>query len=380
MTAINDLTRIYLDYNASTPIDPRVLEEMMPYLTGYYGNPSSSHWASANIHEAIQLARSRVANLIGCDPSEIIFTSGGSESDNYAIKGTYFANRHRGNHIITTTIEHPAILNPCAYLESLGAEVTYLDVDVYGRVNPADVAAAITSDTILVSVMHANNETGTVQPIREIGQITRERGVIFHTDAAQSVGKIDARVTDLNVDLLTIAGHKLYAPKGIGALYIRRGTPIDSYIHGAGHESGRRAGTENVPYMVALGKACDIASNKDDLMRIQSLSARFWTRISDTFHDRIVLNGHPDEKLPNTLNVSFKGMIGQDILDQVPEIAATTGSACHTGSIQLSPVLKAMNVDPAIGAGTVRFSIGRFTTDEEIEQACDLLRDRLILK
>jgi len=377
MAAVDEHNRIYLDYNASTPIDPEVLEEMMPYLTGYYGNPSSSHWASASIQQAIQIARSRVASLIGCNPNEIVFTSGGSESDNYAIKGTYFANRHRGNHIITTRIEHPAVLNPCAYLESLGATVTYLDVDAYGRVNPADVAAAITSDTILVSVMHANNETGTVQPIGEIGQITRERGVIFHTDAAQSVGKINTLVDDLNVDLLTIAGHKLYAPKGIGALYVRQGTPIDAFIHGAGHESGRRAGTENVPYMVALGKACEIASRKEDLQRIQSLADRFWTRLADTFQDRIVRNGHPVEKLPNTLNVSFKGMIGQTILAQVPEIAATTGSACHTGSIQLSPVLKAMKVDAAIGAGTVRFSIGRYTTDAEIEKACDLLRDRL---
>lgn len=258
--------------------------------------------------------------------------------------------------------------------------MTYLDVDAYGRVNPADVAAAITNETILVSVMHANNETGTIQPIREIGQITRERGVIFHTDAAQSVGKIDTIVSELNVDLLTIAGHKLYAPKGIGALYVRRGTPIDSFVHGAGHESGRRAGTENVPYMVALGKACEIVSRKQDQQRIQSLADRFWSRLSDTFQDRIVLNGHPDEKLPNTLNVSFIGRIGQEILDLVPEIAATTGSACHTGSIQLSPVLKAMKVDPAIGAGTVRFSMGRFTTEEEIEQACDLLKDRLIEK
>jgi Cysteine sulfinate desulfinase/cysteine desulfurase and related enzymes len=377
MAAVDEHNRIYLDYNASTPIDPEVLEEMMPYLTGYYGNPSSSHWASASIQQAIQIARSRVASLIGCNPNEIVFTSGGSESDNYAIKGTYFANRHRGNHIITTRIEHPAVLNPCAYLESLGATVTYLDVDAYGRVNPADVAAAITSDTILVSVMHANNETGTVQPIGEIGQITRERGVIFHTDAAQSVGKINTLVDDLNVDLLTIAGHKLYAPKGIGALYVRQGTPIDAFIQGAGHESGRRAGTENVPYMVALGKACEIASRKEDLQRIQSLADRFWTRLADTFQDRIVRNGHPVEKLPNTLNVSFKGMIGQTILAQVPEIAATTGSACHTGSIQLSPVLKAMKVDAAIGAGTVRFSIGRYTTDAEIEKACDLLRDRL---
>ncbi|GMK37409.1 cysteine desulfurase [Paenibacillus sp. CCS19] len=371
-------TSIYLDYNASTPIDPEVVEEMMPYLTGYYGNPSSSHWASANIQQAIHLARTRIAKLVGCDPDEIIFTSGGSESNNTAIKGTYYANRHRGNHIITTKIEHPAVLHPCAYLETQGARVTYLDVDAYGRVNADDVAAAITDDTILVSIMHANNETGTIQPIRKIGDITRERGIIFHTDAAQSVGKIETLVSDLNVDLLTIAGHKLYAPKGIGALYIRRGTLIDSYIHGAGHESGRRAGTENVPYIAAIGKAAEIASRKEDQQRIRTLTDRFWARLSDMFQERIVLNGHPDEKLPNTLNVSFKGMIGQDILDQVPEIAATTGSACHTGSIELSPVLKAMKVDPAIGAGTVRFSIGRYTTADEIEQACDLLKNRIL--
>lgn len=372
-----DLTPIYFDYNASTPVDPEVLVEMMPYLTGYYGNPSSLHWASANIKDAIDIARNRVSILLGCDPSEVVFTSGGSESNNYAIKGTYFANRQRGNHIITTKIEHPSVLNPCSYLESFGARITYLDVDKYGRVDPDNLAAAITSDTILVSVMHANNETGTVQPIREIAEITRSKGVVFHSDAAQSAGKIDVKAAYLNADLLTLAGHKLYAPKGIGALYIRKGTPIDSYIHGASHESGSRAGTENVPYIVGLGKAAEIASKKKDQHRIRTLADMFWAKLSDTFQERIVLNGHPDARLPNTLNVSFKGMTGHQVLSRVPEIAATTGSACHTGNIQISPVLKAMNVPLDIAAGTVRFSIGRYTIEDEIERASELLKNRI---
>jgi cysteine desulfurase len=368
---------IYLDYNASTPIDPEVLEEMLPFLTSYYGNPSSSHWASEKINVAIDLARQRIAKLLNCKTSEIVFTSGGSESNNHAIKGTYFANRHHGNHIITTKIEHPSVRNPCVFLESIGATVTYLDVDAYGLVDLSDLAAAVTKDTILVSVMHANNEVGTVQPLQEIAEITSSRGIILHTDAAQSLGKIDVNWDEMNVNLLTVAGHKLYAPKGVGALIIREGTLLTPHNHGASHEMGRRAGTENVPFIVGLGKAAEMAYTRKDHQEIQTLSNLFWKKLADAFKDRIVMNGHPNKRLPNTLNVSFIGMTGQEILAKIPEIAATTGSACHTGSIEMSPVLKAMKLSPEVAAGTVRFSIGRYTTVNEIEKACALIIDRI---
>ncbi|OPH62162.1 cysteine desulfurase NifS [Paenibacillus ferrarius] len=370
--------RIYLDYNASTPIDPEVLEEMLPFLTSYYGNPSSSHWASEKIKVAIDLARQRIATLLNCKTSEIVFTSGGSESNNHAIKGAYFANRHRGNHIITTKVEHPSVLNPCVFLESIGAKVTYLDVDAYGLVDLSDLAAAITKDTILMSIMHANNEVGTVQPLQEIAEITSRRGIILHTDAAQSIGKIDVNWDEMNVNLLTVAGHKLYAPKGVGALIIKEGTVITPHNHGASHEVGRRAGTENVPFIVGLGKSAELAYRRNDHhQEIQTLSNLFWKKLSDAFKDRIVMNGHPDKRLPNTLNVSFIGMIGQEILAKIPEIAATTGSACHTGSIEISPVLKAMKLSQEVAVGTVRFSIGRYTTVNEIDRACALIIERI---
>ncbi|MGO4500258.1 cysteine desulfurase family protein [Paenibacillus sp. 2RAB27] len=378
-TGLNETVedRIYLDYNASTPIDPEVLEEMLPFLTSYYGNPSSSHWASEKIKVAIDLARQRIATLLNCKTSEIVFTSGGSESNNHAIKGSYFANRHRGNHIITTKVEHPSVLNPCVFLESIGAKVTYLDVDAYGLVDISDLAAAITKDTILVSIMHANNEVGTVQPLQEMAQITSRRGIILHTDAAQSLGKIEVNWDEMNVNLLTVAGHKLYAPKGVGALIIREGTALIPHNHGASHEVGRRAGTENVPFIVGLGKAADIAHRRNDHKVIKTLSNLFWKKLSDAFKDRIDMNGHPDKRLPNTLNVSFIGMIGEEILAKIPEIAATTGSACHTGSIEMSPVLKAMKLSPEVAAGTVRFSIGRYTTENEIERACAMIIERI---
>ncbi|MBW7453154.1 cysteine desulfurase family protein [Paenibacillus sepulcri] len=370
--------RYYFDYNASTPIDQEVLDEMLPYLQNHYGNPSSSHWATHTIKDAVDLARSRVAGLLGCKPQEIVFTSGGSESNNFAIKGAYFANRHRGNHIVTTKIEHPSVLSPCAFLESIGARVTYVDVDQYGRVHQDDIAAAIAADTILVSVMHANNETGTIQPLHEIAKITRSRGILLHSDAAQSAGKIAVKADALQADLITIAGHKMYAPKGIGALFVKEGTELTPHIHGANHESGRRAGTENVPYIVGLGKAAELAAALHDQIRIKELNDLLWRKLSDTFHDQIVLNGHPEERLPNTLNVSFIGKTGQELLDWVPEIAATTGSACHTGDEDISPVLKAMNVSPDIAAGTVRFSIGRYTTIDDIEHASALIKERLL--
>jgi len=367
--------RIYLDFNASTPIAPEVAKAMKPFLSQHFGNPSSQHWAGIPAKEAIEHARQQVAELIQCSPGEIVFTSGGSESNNQAIKGVFFALKEKGNHIITTQIEHPAVLNPCRFLEKLGAEVTYVGVDSYGRVNPEEVEKAITKKTILITVMHANNEVGTIQPIIKISKIAKKHGILFHTDAAQSVGKIITKVDDLGVDLLSVAGHKIYAPKGVGALYIREGTSIEPLIHGAGHESGRRAGTENVLFMVGLGKACEIAKKYMDDDRILKLRDRFWKLLQDNFGNRIVLNGHPTDRLPNTLNVSFIGKVGAEILSKLDGVAASTGAACHSGSVELSPVLRAMGITPEVGRGAIRFSLGRTTTVQELETVIELLRN-----
>ncbi len=364
---MNDMTPIYLDYNASTPIDPAVAAAMQPFLAGAFGNPSSGHWASAPAKTALEDARDQVAELLGCAADEVVFTSGGSEANNLALKGVFFALRHKGEHIITTEIEHPAILNPCGFLERLGATVTYLPVDGSGRVDPDAVRRAITPRTILVSVMHANNEVGTIQPIAEIGRITREHGILFHTDAAQSVGKIPTDVHDLGVDLLTIAGHKLYAPKGVGALHVRRGVALEPLIHGAGHEGGRRAGTESALLAVGLGAACGLARDLAPMARVQALRDSFWQALRRHFGERVVLNGHPRYRLPNTLNVSFVGQVGAEILQRLDGVAASTGSACHAGRIELSPVLKAMRVPPEIGMGAIRFSLGRHTTGAEMD-------------
>lgn len=360
------MKNIYLDYNASSPIAPEAAAAMKPFLTDYYGNPSTNHWAGKPAKEAYEKARQQMAALLGCDPNEVIFTSGGSESNNHALKGVFAALKERGNHIITTQIEHPAILNPCKYLEKQGANITYVGVDRYGLVSPADIEKAITAKTILISVMHANNEVGTIQPMAEISNIAKRHNILVHTDAAQSVGKIPTRVDDLGVDLLSVAGHKLYAPKGIGALYIRQGTPIEPLIHGAGHEGGRRAGTENIILAVGLGQACELALGLAHT-EIRELRDYFWSELKNYFADKITLNGHPEERLPNTLNVSFIGKVGQDVLAKIPGLAASTGSACHAGTVELSPVLRAMKVDEKIGQGTIRFSLGRYTTKEEID-------------
>jgi cysteine desulfurase len=369
---------IYLDYNASTPIAPEVAKAMEPFLTQHFGNPSSHHWAGAPAKEAVEHARRQVADLLQCRPDEIVFTSGGSESNNHAIKGVFFALKGKGNHIITTRIEHPAILNPCRFLEKLGAKVTYVGVDQYGRVDPVEVEKAITSETILITVMHANNEVGTIQPIEEISKIAKKHGIILHTDAAQSVGKIDANVNSVGVDLLSVAGHKIYAPKGIGALYIREGTPIEPLVHGAGHESGRRAGTENVLLIVGLGMACEIARKYLNDSKIRDLRDRFWELLHKNFGSRIVLNAHPTHRLPNTLNVSFVGKAGEEILSRLDGVAASTGAACHSGSVELSPVLKAMKILPEVGMGTVRFSLGRTTTIGEVERVVELIKNILL--
>jgi cysteine desulfurase len=367
--------KIYLDFNASTPIAPEVAEAMKPFLSEHFGNPSSQHWAGIPAKEAVEHARQQVAELLQCSPGEIVFTSGGSESNNHAIKGVFFTLRDKGNHIITTQIEHPSVINPCRFLEELGAEVTFVPVDRYGSVDPQDIQKAITPRTILITVMHANNEVGTIQPIEEISKIAKERGIVFHTDAAQSVGKIVTKVDHLGIDLLSIAGHKLYAPKGIGALYIRKGTPIEPLIHGASHESGRRAGTENVLLIVGLGKACDVAKRYVGDDRICNMRDRFWELLRDNFGEKVVLHGHSVRRLPNTLNVSFVGKAGGEILSRLDGVAASTGAACHSGSVELSPVLKAMGISPEVGMGAIRFSLGRTTTFQELERVVDLLKD-----
>jgi cysteine desulfurase len=367
------MARIYLDYNASTSIDPTVAAAMRPFLEDHFGNPSSGHWAAIDAKAALEEARSQVAALLGAQNSEIIFTSGGSEANNLALKGVAWALKHKGNHIITSAVEHPAIVGPCRFLEQQGFAVTIVPVDRVGRVDPDDIARAITSRTILISIMHANNEVGTIQPIAEISRIARARGVLLHTDAAQSVGKIATDVNTLGVDLLTIAGHKVYAPKGVGALYVRRSTPLEPLIHGAGHEGGLRAGTESAFLAVGLGTACALARNLAPMEQVRTLRDRFWQKLQDAFGSRIVLNGHPEHRLPNTLNVSLAGQIGTEVLARLDGVAASTGSACHTGHVELSPVLRAMRVAPEVGMGAIRFSLGRGTTNDEIDSVANRL-------
>ena len=369
------MRRIYLDYNASTPIDPAVASAMRPFLEDHYGNPSSGHWAATTARAALETARGQVAALLGCHNDEIVFTSGGSEANNLALKGVFFALRDKGDHIVTTQIEHPAIIEPCRFLERLGARVAYLPVDGTGRIDPDDLRKTITPRTILVSIMHANNEVGTIQPIEDCAQIAHEHGVLFHTDAAQSVGKIPTNVSRLGVDLLSIAGHKAYAPKGVGALFVRRGVSIEPLIHGAGHEGGRRAGTESALLAVGLGKACELARDLTPMDQVRALRDHFWKELQKRFGNRVVLNGHPTHRLPNTLNVSFVGRIGAEILARLDGIAATTGSACHSGRVELSPVLEAMGISPEVGMGAVRFSLGRGTTRDEIDVVVERLTD-----
>ena len=365
---------IYLDYNATTPIDPEVAEAMMPYLIQHFGNPSSSHWYGQQSRQAVEQARVCVADLLRCQPDEIIFTGGGSEANNQAIKGIAEAYRDKGNHIITTRIEHPAVLQPCHYLEAQGYMVTYLPVDGQGLVHLADVQDAITEHTILITIMHANNEVGTIQPIEEIGALARAKGILFHTDAAQSVGKIPVRVDAPNVDLLSVAGHKLYAPKGVGALFVRSGIRTPSLIHGAGHEQGRRAGTENVLEIAGLGKACEIAARDSERTEnhLQELRDRLHRKLQERFRE-VRLNGHPTRRLPNTLNVSLMGVPVHPLLDACPEVAVSTGSACHSDSVEPSPVLTAMGISAEVAQFAIRFSVGRMTTGQEVDRAVELL-------
>lgn len=365
---------IYLDYNSTTPIDPGVLKAMLPYLGDHYGNPSCTHLYGREAHTAVERAREQVAELLEATTDEIIFTGGGSEASNHAIKGAVIQRETdwgRNAHVVISAVEHPATVQPCDFLKGLGCEVTVVPVDQFGMVDPDDVRRAIRPRTRLVSIMHSNNEVGTFNPIREIAAVVHERGVLVHTDTAQSLGKVSVRVADLGVDLLTVAGHKLYAPKGVGALFVRRGIRLSNLIHGAGHEGGRRAGTENVPYLVGLGKAAELAafSLPAATDKLRSLRDRLHGHLTHALGERVVLNGHPEDRLPNTLNLNFVGHIGEDMLTEVPGVAASTGSACHAGLVTVSPVLRAMGVSEKIAHGAVRLSVGRFTTEEEVDRA-----------
>ncbi len=366
---------IYLDYNATTPHDPEVIEAMQPFLEEEFGNPSSSHYYGQKPRQAVTRAREQVASLLNCKPQEIIFTSGGTEANNHAIIGVAEAFSQEGNHIITSRIEHPAVLEVCAYLERDDFEITRLPVDDTGLVNPLDVVAAVTPRTLLITIMHANNEVGTIEPISEIAEIAKTHGILLHTDAAQSVGKIPVEVDNLGVDLLSIAGHKLYAPKGVGALFIREGIKLSNLMHGAGQESGVRPGTENVLEIVGLGKACEIAKRdlKQNLTHMQQMRDRLYEGLNTNCGDTR-LNGHLQKRLPNTLSISFAGLEANRLLDAIgPEVAASAGAACHSDTIEVSGVLQAMDVPLNWAKGTLRLTTGRRTTQADIDRAVKVI-------
>ena len=366
---------IYLDYNATTPHDPEVIEAMRPYFEEEFGNPSSSHYYGSKPKQAVIKAREQVASLLNCAPEEIIFTSGGTESNNFAIKGCAESFGHKGNHIITSQIEHPAVLQVCRFLGKNGFEVTYLPVDEFGLVNVADVKAAIRKKTVLISIMHANNEVGTIEPIAEIAQLAKQHDIIFHTDAAQSVGKLSVDISKLGVDLLSIAGHKVYAPKGVGALYMRKGLSPAKLMHGAGQEMSKRPGTENVLEIVGLGMACEIARRdlEKNMKHMQAMRDRLFEAIKKGCAP-VKLNGHPQKRLPNTLSVSFLNSEANRLLETIgSEVAASAGAACHSDTVQISDVLKAMAVPPDWAKGTLRLTTGRMTTGEEIDRAARVI-------
>lgn len=367
---------IYLDYNATTPIDPRVVEAMLPYLTDHFGNPSSEHAYGVAARKAVEEARRQVAGMLGCEVYEIVFTGGGSESNNHAIRGVARAYRQKGNHIITSAVEHPAVTEVCRYLEGQGARVTYVPVDQYGMVDPGRVEEAITPQTVLISIMHANNEVGTLEPIAEIAAIAKAHDVIMHTDSAQSVGKVPVDVDGLGVDLLSIAGHKLYAPKGVGALYVRSGVKIMRLLHGADHEMKRRAGTENVIGIVGLGRACEI------ITRELETHARHMRAMRDRLEEKLKvdlrgfrINGHPEKRLPNTSSLSFRGLEAGAILSELSGVAASAGAACHRAGVDVSSVLEAMNLPLEYAMGTVRLSVGRLTTKEDIDKVAQDIKE-----
>jgi len=362
---------IYLDYNASTPVDPAVRDAMLPFLGEHFGNPSSSHAKGVRLRAAVDEARAQVARMLGASPEEIIFTSGGTESNNHVIKSVAYTRRDRGRHLVTSIFEHPAVLEPCRFLEKNGWEVTYVEVDGWGRLDAQRVADAIRDDTVLVTIMHANNEVGTIQPIAEIAAAALARGAWMHTDAAQSCGKIETDVRKLGVDFLSVAGHKIYGPQGVGALFMRKGLAIEPYHHGAGHEGGRRAGTEPVPALVGLGKAAELAKQHLADPHVKLVRDRLHEGLAKALGDKVVLLGHPEHRLPGTLALGFRGCIGSDILAACPEICASTGAACHAGGRKVSGTLAAMNVPEGVAYGAIRFSVGHPTTEGEIDAAIE---------
>ncbi len=366
---------VYLDYNGTTPHAPEVIAAMRPFLETEFGNPSSAHWYGIRPKQAVENARRQVAGLLGCLPEEVVFTSGGTESNNQAIKSFAGARFSRGAHIITSRIEHPAVLEVCRFMERHGFSVTYVPVDGAGLVNPSDIEAAISPQTVMISIMHANNEVGTLQPVSQIAALAGRRGILMHTDAAQSLGKVPVEVDALGVDLLSVAGHKIYAPKGIGALYIRRGLKPEIFCHGAGQERGIRAGTENVLEIVGLGKACEIATAGLDryIRHMKELRDRLETALESNLKD-IRLNGHREKRLPNTSSISFLGLEANRILEEIGlEVAASAGAACHSDHVEISHVLSAMNIPEEWAKGTLRFTTGRMTTLEEIDRAAEVI-------
>ncbi len=369
---------VYLDYNATTPIDPEVAEEMIPYIRTGFGNPSSSYEPGRKAKEAIEKAREQTAGLIQASPDEIIFTSGGTESNNHALRGTAFKYKEQGKHIITTSIEHPSVEEVCKYLESEGFEVTWLQVNNRGEVDPGDVEEAIRPDTILISIMHANNEVGTIQPVEEIAAVARKNGVLFHTDASQSAGKIPVNVEHLGVDLLTLAGHKFYAPKGIGALYIREGIFLENLLYGGGQEKGNRPGTENTSQSVGLGKAAETARQELGANRehMWELREHLVEGLINQMGNQVILNTDLDNSLPNTLSVAFDKVEAHTLASLLSnDVLISTGSACHAEITEISPVLEAMNVQKMTAAGTVRISIGKYTTTEEIDYTIRIITE-----
>lgn len=370
------MRKVYLDYNATTPIHPDVADFVKRFLFDFYGNPSSMHWAGRDARGFIYEAREQMARFIKAKPEEVIFTSGGSESDNHAIKGTAFALRDRGSHIITTVVEHPAVLNTCRYLEEKGFTVTYVPVDSTGLIDPDDIRRAIRAETILISVMHANNETGTVMPIKEIGAIAREHGVLFHSDMVQAMGKLDIDVNDMNVDFGAFSGHKVYAPKGVGVLYMRESLNPDNLIHGGHQEEGRRAGTENAFGIASFGKACEVTQREmvEDVKGIERLRGRLLSGIMEKI-DGVRLNGNPQMRLPNTLNLTIEYVESESLLMglDLNGIAISAGSACSSGSGEPSHVLLAMGIEPQFCQGSIRMSLGRGNTDEDIDYVLDVM-------
>ena len=375
------MQQIYLDYNATTPVAPSVVEAMQSFLTGHYGNPSSSHVLGRAAAEAIEDSRSKVSLLLGCDRDEIIFTSGGTESNNFALKGIMQRGllgkkprTSRPPHLVISAIEHPAVSKPADFLERLGCEVTVVNCNKHGVVSPIDIEAALQPNTRLVSVMHANNEIGTIQPIRTIAEICHGEGVLVHTDASQSAGKIPTSVDDLDVDLLTIAAHKFYGPKGVGALFVREGVELEPFLHGAAHEQGMRAGTENTPYIVGMAQAAHLVGKSidDSRQKMAELRDGLQNRLTDSVPG-LHVNGGEAERLPNTLSVSFPRVNGHELLDRVPEICCSTSSACHSDGVSGSATLAAMGATPERMAGKVRLSVGWYTSTEEIDRAADVL-------